>query len=65
MSKTTDKHQKLAAHHRKVAGHQQWQHAIEDYLQWMTSQTYSRRAVKNYKRQLNHVTRFIEHRKLG
>ena len=65
MSKTTDKHQKLAAHHRKVAGHQQWQHAIEDYLQWMTSQTYSRRTVKNYKRQLNHVTRFIEHRKLG
>ena len=65
MSKTTDKHQKLAAHHRKVAGHQQWQHAIEDYLQWMTSQTYSRRTVRNYKRQLNHVTRFIEHRKLG
>ena len=65
MSKTTDKHQKLAAHHRKVAGHQQWQHAIEDYLQWMTSQTYSRRTVKNYKRQLNHVTRFIEHKKLG
>jgi len=65
MSKTTDKHQKLAAHHRKVAGHQQWQHTIEDYLQWMTSQTYSRRTVRNYKRQLNHVTRFIEHRKLG
>ena len=65
MSKTTDKHQQPAAHHRKDAGHQQWVHAIEHYLQWMTSQAYSRRTVQNYKRQLNHVTHFIEHRKLG
>jgi site-specific recombinase XerD len=65
MSKTTDKHQKLAAHHHDDAGHQQWLHAIEDYLQWMTSQAYSRHTVQNYRRQLNHVTRFVEHRKLG
>ena len=67
MKKTTDKNQPPApgAYHHNDAGHQRLVDAIDDYLQWMTSQAYSRHTVQNYQQQLKHLTGFMEHRKLG